>query len=257
MKTVILCGGKGTRIAEETITKPKPMIEIGGRPILWHIMSHYSAHECSEFILALGYKSEYIKDYFQRLSLLNSDFSIDLLTGKTQLLSESPKNWKVSLIDTGLESMTGGRLRRLRPYLEKEAYFGLTYGDGLSDINIQDLIQFHKKHGKMVTVSGVRPPARFGEMTLNGNTVTRFAEKPQASVGWINGGFMICSSKIFDYLEDDSTILEKSPLERIADEGQLMAYQHEGFWQCMDTLRDKLLLEQLWDSGKAPWRVST
>lgn len=254
MKTVILCGGRGTRLSEETSIRPKPMVEIGGKPMLWHIMSLYAKYGFKDFVLALGYKGEDIKDYFGKFAVLHSDFTIQLATGELKYLNEPKRDWTVSLLDTGADSMTGGRLLRLKDHLKNEKYFMLTYGDGLSNINIQDLVKFHEKHGKIATVSGVRPPARFGEMSLDGDTVTKFSEKPQASVGWINGGFFVFSPKIFDYLENDATVLEKSPLETLAQENQLVAYKHSGFWQCMDTVRDKELLNSIWESGDAPWR---
>jgi glucose-1-phosphate cytidylyltransferase len=254
MKTVILCGGKGTRLSEETYARPKPMVLIGDQPILWHIMNSYSKFGHEDFICALGYMGEFIKDYFSRFYTLNNDFTINLKNGHLNYHSESHKNWNVSLVNTGVESMTGGRLFRLRDFLSKEDTFMLTYGDGVSDVNISELFKFHKSHGKLATVTAVRPPARFGEMLFDGSQVTSFAEKPQTSTGWINGGFFVFNKKIFDYLDNgEQTILERAPLENLAKDGQLMAYKHEGFWQCMDTLRDKMYLNELLESGKAPW----
>lgn len=252
MKVVILCGGKGTRISEETATRPKPMIEIGGKPILWHIQSIYAKYGFNDFILALGYKGEIIKDYFLKFHALNSDFQIELKNGEVSSLRPANMNWKVSLVDTGHDSMTGGRLLRLKPYLSESDFF-LTYGDGVSNVDVRKLMEFHQGHGKIATVTAVRPPARFGEMYLQENTVTSFEEKPRASVGWINGGFFVFKPQIFKYLQNDETILEKSPLETLARENQLQAYKHEGFWQCMDTLRDKIYLDALCESREVPW----
>lgn len=253
MKTVILCGGLGTRLSEETQVKPKPMVEIGGRPILWHIMSIYSQFGIKDFTLALGYKGEVIKDYFVNYHARKSDITVHLLNGSVDYSNPVVEDWNVSMIDTGPNSMTGGRLLRLRKHLQDSGTFMLTYGDGVSNINIEKLVNFHRSHGKLATVSAVRPPARFGNLCIEGDKVKRFEEKPQAGDGWINGGYFVFEPKIFDYIADDLTILEKSPLEKLASEGELMAFHHYGYWQSMDTLRDKLALEELWAAGNAPW----
>jgi glucose-1-phosphate cytidylyltransferase len=254
VKTVILAGGRGTRIAEETSARPKPMVEIGGKPLIWHIMSIYASHGHSDFVVACGYKGEMIKEYFRTAFLASSDFVIDLRDGEVTMLNPARLDWTVGLIDTGLDTMTGGRLRRLRKVIGSEPFM-VTYGDGVGNVDISALVAFHKQHGKMVTVTAVRPPARFGGLVLAEDRVTEFSEKPQTESGWINGGFFVCQPEFLDYLTDDDTILERDPLERIAEEGQLMAYRHAGFWQPMDTLREKELLESLWASGKAPWRT--
>jgi glucose-1-phosphate cytidylyltransferase len=255
MKTVILAGGLGTRLAEETEVRPKPMVEIGGKPLLWHLMNIYSAHGFSEFIVALGYKGEYIKEYFLNFYAFNNDLSIDLSRGDTTVHHGRQPGWKVHLVDTGLKTGTGGRIKRLREWIGGETFM-LTYGDGVGDVNIRELIAFHKSHGKLATISAVRPPARFGGLHLNGGEqVVEFTEKPQADGGWINGGFFVLEPGVTDFIAGDDTIWERDPLERLAREGQLMAYYHEGFWQPMDTLREKMLLENLWNSGRAPWKV--
>lgn len=253
MKAVILCGGLGTRLAEETQLRPKPMVTVGGRPILCHILDIYSQSGVNDFVLALGYKGEFIKEYFLNYRALSGDLIIDLQKGTTEHLRESHKNWKLSLIHTGDTTMTGGRLYRLRDLLVKEGTFFLTYGDGVADIDIADLLRFHKSHGKLATITAVRPPARFGEMVVDGTQVVEFKEKPQTHEGWINGGFFVFEPAVLEYVTDDQTVLEGSPLERLASNHQLMAYKHGGFWQCMDTLRDKQYLEKLWETGKAPW----
>lgn len=255
MKTVILCGGFGTRLSEETVVKPKPCVEIGEHPILWHLMNWYSKFSCEDFVLALGYKSSYIKNFFEEYATLNSDFSVNLGTGNINYLNRKEINWNVDLIDTGSNTLTGGRLLRLKDHLKDEETFMLTYGDGLSNINIEELISYHRSHGKIATVTAVRPPARFGEMIMDdGALVTSFQEKPQTSQGWINGGFFVFNKEIFDYLDKgDETILERSPMEGLARDSQLMAYKHEGFWQCMDNVRDRDLLRDLWKKGDAPW----
>jgi len=254
MKVVILAGGFGTRVSEETGIKPKPMVDVGGKPILWHIMNIYSAYNFNEFVIALGYKGEVIKEYFLNYYNLQSDLTISLKTGEIRASKNCYRDWTVHLIDTGLNPMTGGRLYRLREKLNKETFM-LTYGDGVSNVNIKEMLEFHRSHGKTATVTAVRPTARFGGITFDGNQVKEFKEKPQAGEGWINGGFFIFEPRVFDYLNGDDTVLEKEPLENLAKDGQLMAYKHEGFWQCMDTLRDKHLLERLWESGKAPWKI--
>lgn len=255
MKVVILAGGLGTRLAEETIVRPKPMVEIGGRPILTHIMSWYAAHGFNEFIVALGYKGEIIKQYFLNYYALNSDITVKLGSGDVTVHDGVRDDWIVHLVDTGALTMTGGRLLRLKKWLLTEECFMMTYGDGLADVDLKALLAFHRSHGKLATVTSARPPARFGAIRLRGNQVVRFAEKPQAGEGWINAGFFVLSPKVFDYIEGDETIWERAPLERLALDSELMAYRHEGFWQPMDTLREKQLLEELWQSGNAPWRV--
>jgi glucose-1-phosphate cytidylyltransferase len=257
MQVVILCGGKGTRLAEETSLRPKPMVTIGGHPMLWHIMKIYGSHGFDRFTLPTGYLGDYIKNFFLHYSALNSDFEVDLATGNlTPFETSNRENWKVQLIDTGAETMTGGRLLRLAPRLKNQGPFLLTYGDGVSDINLQELLAFHKKHGKLVTMTAVRPAARFGGLEISKDgKVEAFREKEQADEGWINGGYMVMEPGVFEYLDDDATILERSPMERLARDNQLMAYRHPGFWQCMDTIRDREHLEELWASGKAPWKT--
>jgi glucose-1-phosphate cytidylyltransferase len=255
MKVVILAGGLGTRLAEETQVKPKPMVEIGGRPILWHIMKMYNHYGHSEFMPALCYKGEVIKEYFLNYAHLSKDFSIELKSRKIENVTQVQEDWKVHLIDTGRDSMTGGRLFRLKEHLKGEETFMLTYGDGLCDVNISKLLEFHKSHKKIATVTAVRPPARFGALEINEGKVTDFHEKPQVGEGWINGGFFVFNKEVFNYLKDESTILEKEPLEKIAQAGELMAYQHNGFWQCMDTIRDRDALEKMWSTNEAPWKV--
>jgi glucose-1-phosphate cytidylyltransferase len=252
MKVVILAGGFGTRLAEFTDVLPKPMVPIGGHPLLWHLLNIFDAHGHKDFVLALGYKAHVIKEYFQNFYSLNADFTVDLTSGNIEYHNSLPVDWKVTLVDTGLSTMTGGRIRRLRNYLKNEPFL-MTYGDGLADIDIASLVRFHKSHGKMVTVTSVHPAARFGEMKIENESVISFKEKPQTAQGWINGGFFVVEPEFLDLIDDDSTILEGAPLERAAESGQLMAFQHEGFWQCMDTKRDRDLLESLWESGNAPW----
>jgi glucose-1-phosphate cytidylyltransferase len=254
MKVVILAGGKGTRIAEETTARPKPMVEIGGRPILWHIMSIYAAHGLNDFVVACGYRGELIKEYFASFFVRHSDFTINLKNGTRDVINAGAPDWRVSVVDTGLDTMTGGRVRRLRPLLG-DGPFMVTYGDGLGAIDLGALRAFHRAHGRLATVTAVRPPARFGNLALDGDRVREFAEKPQTGEGWINGGFFVFEPGVFDYIRDDATSLEQEPLVRLADEGQLMAFQHEGFWQPMDTVRERQLLESLWASGGAPWKV--
>lgn len=253
MKVVLLCGGLGTRLSEETAVKPKPMVMIGDKPILWHIMNTYAQFGFNDFVLALGYKGVSIKEYFLNYQLLNSDSVVDLQTGKNEILRKKELDWRISLIDTGELTLTGGRLLRLKPLLSEGGTFMLTYGDGLSNINIAELLKFHKSHGKAATISAVRAPARFGRIAMDGNAVSDFREKSQALEGWINGGFFVFEPKVFDYLENDQTILEESPLQKLAFDNQLMAYKHEGFWQCMDTLRDKNYLESLLTKESVPW----
>lgn len=252
MKVVILAGGQGTRIAEETVIKPKPMVEIGGKPILWHIMKLYADHGFNDFLVACGYKGEIIKEYFHKIFIHNSDYVVDLKDGSLEVLNSNAVDWRIGVIDTGLETMTGGRILRLRSWLSQQRFM-VTYGDGLGDIDIAALVKFHRSHGRLATVTAVRPPARFGGLALDGDAVREFSEKPQAGEGWINGGFFVFEPGVFDFLNDDATILERDPLERLAAAGELMAFRHEGFWHPMDTLRDRQLLESLWSSGKAPW----
>jgi glucose-1-phosphate cytidylyltransferase len=254
MKTVILCGGLGTRLSEETQIKPKPMVEIGGRPMLWHIMKIYESHGFNDFTLALGYKGEVIKDYFLNYHALQSDLTVHLQGGQVDYSNPTAEDWRVSMIDTGANSMTGGRLLRLKPHLESGGTFMLTYGDGVSDVDLTALLAFHRSHGRLATVTAVRPPVRFGELSIEKNRVTKFQEKPQAKEGWINGGFFVFEPGVFDFISDDSTLLEREPLEQIAEKGELMVYQHPGYWQCMDTVRDKATLEDLWMNDKAPWK---
>ena len=252
MKVVILAGGFGTRLSELTDKIPKPMVSIGQKPILWHIMNYYAKFGYTEFILALGYKAEVVKNYFLNYPSLNSDFTISLENGEIEWINRARQNWKVTLVDTGLNSMTGGRLGRLRDILKKDTFL-LTYGDGLSNVNLKDLLDCHKDNSKIVTVTTVRPSARFGELNIENNTVTSFKEKPQTSQGWINGGYFVMEPEFLDFIESDETILEKDPLENVSILGQLNAFKHEGFWQCMDSIRDKNYLEKLWESGEAPW----
>jgi len=255
MKAVILAGGLGTRISEETHLKPKPMIEIGGKPILWHIMKLYSAHGINDFIICCGYKGYVIKEYFANYFLHMSDVTFDMSNNTMEVHQKKAEPWKVTLVDTGEHTLTGGRLKRVAEYLKNEESFCFTYGDGLSDVNISELISFHKKHGKLATVTGVQPPGRYGALELNGQEVKGFAEKPKGDGGWINGGFFVLSPKCIDHVDGDQSSWEGAPLMHLAKTGQLMAYEHEGFWQPMDTLREKTLLESLWASGEAPWKV--
>ena len=254
MKIVILAGGLGTRLAEETDVIPKPMVEIGGRPILWHIMKHYAHYGFKEFFIALGYKGYVIKRYFLDYYTLNGSMSINLATGEVEVQEKAVEDWVVHLMDTGLHTLTGGRLKRLQPCLT-DGTFMMTYGDGVSNIDLRDLLRFHRSHGRLATVTAVRPPARFGGLNFNGDLVAEFTEKPQIGEGWINGGFLVFEPGIFNYLEGDDASLEVHALEQLAADGQLAAYRHDRFWQCMDTLRDVRLLESLWQEGKAPWKV--
>ena len=252
MKVVILAGGLGTRLVEETEIRPKPMVEIGGRPILWHIMKHYAHYGFSEFVVALGYRGEEIKRYFLDYYQLNGNVSIDLGTGQVEVNHEQIDDWKVHLVDTGLQTNTGGRVRRLHSLLGDEPFM-LTYGDGVCDLNLRELLSFHQANHCVATVTAVRPPARFGGLLFSGDHVSRFTEKPVIGEGWINGGFMVFEPTIFQYLKDDQTSLEIDGLDPLAAAGELVAFRHDRFWQCMDTLRDVRLLERLWQSGKAPW----
>jgi glucose-1-phosphate cytidylyltransferase len=253
MKVVILAGGVGSRLAEETVVKPKPMLEIGGRPILWHIMQHYSHHGFNEFVIALGYKGDVIKRYFLDYYILNCDLTVDTRTGNMVPQNGKQPDWRVHLVDTGLETQTGGRIKRMQSVLGNETFM-LTYGDGVSNVDLQGLLAFHHSHGRHVTLTAVHPTARFGQLDLHNGKVSTFEEKPQTKEGWINGGFMVMEPAIFDYIAGDHVDLAREPMMRLADDGQLMAYQHDDFWQCMDTIRNKELLERLWQSGKAPWK---
>ncbi|MEG3167933.1 glucose-1-phosphate cytidylyltransferase [Sphingomonas sp. LB3N6] len=255
MKAVILAGGLGTRFAEETSLRPKPMIEIGGRPILWHIMKIYAAHGVTEFIICCGYKGYVIKEYFANYFLHMSDVTFDMKANEMIVHEKRAEPWKVTLIDTGDDSMTGGRLKRVADYVKDEEFFFFTYGDGVADIDITKSIEFHRSHGKAATLTATYPPGRFGALQIEGGQITEFLEKPQGDGGMINGGYFVLSPKVLDYLKDDSTTWEQEPLRTLATDGELMAYEHHGFWQPMDTLRDKQHLESLWQSGKAPWRI--
>lgn len=256
MKTVILAGGLGTRLAEETEIKPKPLVEIGERPILWHIMKHYAQSGFKEFVIALGYKGDLIKRFFLDQAALHGNLTIEMQTGKTVMRNQVREDWIVHLADAGLESNTGGRLGRLREYIGNEPFM-LTYGDGVSNVDLRALLALHKKCHRTVTITAVRPPARFGGLIFDGELIAEFTEKPQIGEGWINGGFMVMEPKVFEYISSDSTSLEANILERLAKEGQLAAYRHDDFWQCMDTLRDKRQLESLWNTGGAPWKTWT
>jgi len=253
MKVVILAGGLGTRLSEYTESIPKPMVSIGGKPILWHIMNTYARFDHKDFYIALGFKAEVIKEYFLNYRTLNSDFTVDLSSGHLTSHHQDAVDWRVTLVDTGLNSMTGGRVKRMKDFIGNERFL-LTYGDGVADIDIDALVRFHKSHGKMVTVSAVHPGARFGELDIQDHVVTSFKEKPQITQGWINGGYFVVEASFFDLIEGDETVLEKGPLEQAAQMGELMSYQHEGFWQCMDTKRDRDALEELWQSDRAPWK---
>ncbi|HET7463585.1 MAG TPA: glucose-1-phosphate cytidylyltransferase [Longimicrobium sp.] len=253
MKTIILAGGLGTRLSEETQLRPKPMVEIGGLPILWHIMKLYAASGLTEFVVALGYKGEVIKDFFLNLHARANDLSVHLKTGDVVVHGRQQPDWTVHLVDTGPRTETGGRIARLRSWVDGGTFL-LTYGDGVADIDVAELVAFHRAHGRLATVTAVHPPARFGELVASGDQVTEFREKPQTADAWINGGFFVLEPGIFDYLADDECIWEREPLEALARDGQLMSYRHRGFWHPMDTLRDKRLLEELWSSGEAPWK---
>ncbi len=253
MKAIILAGGLGTRISEETSTRPKPMVEIGGKPILWHIMKTYSAHGIHDFIICCGYKGYVIKEYFANYFLHMSDVTFDMQSNQMEVHQRNAEPWRVTLVDTGEETMTGGRIKRVADYVAGED-FCCTYGDGIGDVNITALVKFHKQHGKLATLTATQPPGRFGALNLNGNNVVSFQEKPQGDGGWVNGGFFVLSPEVLDYIKDDHTVWEREPMEQLAGEGHMEAYFHSGFWQPMDTLRDKIHLEELWASGKAPWK---
>jgi glucose-1-phosphate cytidylyltransferase len=254
MKAVILAGGLGTRLSEETSVRPKPMVEIGGRPILWHVMKIYAAHGIMNFVVCLGYKGYLIKEYFANYFLHMSDVTFDMSKNKMEVHEGKAEPWKVTLVDTGDNTQTGGRLGRVRRYLD-DSTFCMTYGDGVSDVNIKALVEFHRQHGKRATVTAVQPPGRFGAMEIDGNAVHHFLEKPKGGEGWINGGFFVLEPGVLDLISGDETYWEKSPMETLAQQSELQAYRHRGFWQPMDTMRDKTLLESLWVSGKAPWKV--
>jgi glucose-1-phosphate cytidylyltransferase len=253
MKVVILAGGFGTRLTEETETKPKPMVEVGGRPVLWHIMKSYAHYGFKEFAVALGYKGDVIKRYFLDYAKLQSDFTVNLSSGDVMRRGSAIDDWTVHLVDTGAQTLTGGRIRRMGPLLGRETFMA-TYGDGVCNVDLGALLAFHRRHGKLATVTAVRPPARFGGLVFAGDRVVEFTEKPQIGEGWINGGFFVLEPAVLDYIDGDGTTFEAEPLERLAADGQLMVYRHDDFWQCMDTLRDLRLLESLWSSGKAPWK---
>jgi glucose-1-phosphate cytidylyltransferase len=255
MKAVILAGGFGSRLSEETVLRPKPMVEVGGKPILWHIMNIYAAHGVDEFIIALGYKAEVIKDYFLNFYALNNDISIDLASGKTIIHDGNQPKWTIHLVDTGLYTQTGGRLKRLQKWIGADETFMFTYGDGVADIDIKALLKFHHSHGKLATVTAVRSPSRFGRIAFEEDQIVEFFEKPPLGEGWINGGFFVLNAKAIDYINDDATIWERESVERLAHDGQMMGYRHYGFWSCMDTLREKNLLDEFWTSGKAPWKI--
>ena len=254
MKVILLAGGFGTRLGEFTNIIPKPMVPIGGKPIIWHIMSHYAKFDYKDFLLALGYKAELVKEYFLNYSSLYSNFSVDVNTGEFKSLDQVGLDWKVTAVDTGLHTMTGGRIKRMQSFIDDDTFL-LTYGDALANINIEELIKFHKNHGKMVTVTAVHPSARFGELNLQDNKVLEFAEKPNTKKDWINGGYFVINREFIDLIENDQTILEREPLEQAAKLGELMAFKHDDYWQCMDTKRDHDLLEKLWLSGDAPWKA--
>jgi glucose-1-phosphate cytidylyltransferase len=244
----------GTRLAEHTDVRPKPMVEVGGRPLLWHLMKHFASFGFHEFVIGLGYKGEYIKKYMVDYSALNGNLRIGMRDGHVAVEGARRPDWTVDLVDTGMETLTGGRIKRLAPFLGGETFM-LTWGDGVSNVDLKRLLAFHREHGKLATVTTVRPPARYGRMRMEGNKVVEFAEKPQMEEGWINGAFFVLEPEVLEYIEGDNTMFEHAPLERLASDGQLMAYKHDGFWQCMDTLREKQILEDLWSSGSAPWKT--
>lgn len=255
MRVGILAGGLGSRLAEETVIKPKPMIEIGNHPIIWHIMKHYAHYGITDFTVALGYKGEHVKRWLVDYAALTSDLTVELRHGQVHRHANSPEDWRVNLVDTGQDTATGGRILRLARWLGDSGTFMLTWGDGVSDLDLDALLAFHRSHGKIATLTAVRPPARFGRLELEGDRVAEFSEKPQAGEGWINGAFFVLEPRVFNYIAGDATQFEKEPLELLAKDGELMAYRHSGFWQCMDTVRDRKLLQSLWDTGDAPWKV--
>lgn len=255
VKVVLLAGGLGSRLSEETLLRPKPLVEIGHRPILWHIMKIFSAHGFNDFIICAGYKGHMIKEYFLGYSMLNSNVTIDLKTGKTTLESSVTEPWTVTIVDTGDTTMTGGRLKRIKRYLGDDEEFLMTYGDGVADVDVPAIVALHRAEKRLATVTGVQPPGRFGQLGVKGNAVMDFMEKPDGEGGWINGGFFVLSRRVLDYIDGDNMPFEREPLERLSKEGQLSIYRHKGFWQPMDTLRDKTLLEGLWQSGSPPWKI--
>ncbi len=254
MKVVILAGGLGTRLSEETAVKPKPMVEIGGKPIIWHIMNIYASYGFNEFVVACGYKGELIKEYFLGFFQHHNDFVVDLETGRVETLSVKAPRWRISVVDTGRETQTGGRVRRLREWLGGERFM-CTYGDGVGNVDVGELVRFHERSGRVATLTAVRPPSRFGALSLEAGQVKEFSEKPQTGEGWTNGGFFVFEPSIFDYLDGDSSVLEREPLARLAAQGELSAFSHDGFWQPMDTLRERQILEELWERGTAPWKT--
>ena len=253
MQAVILAGGRGTRISEESLVRPKPLIEIGGKPIIWHIMKNYSNYGINDFIICCGYKAELVKEYFANFGLYSSDISVDIKTRKITFHKKKLENWKITLIDTGLDTQTGGRIKRVKKYLENT--FCLTYGDGVSNVNIDKTIKFHKKNKKLATMTTVQPAGRFGAVNINNNLVTEFIEKPRGDGGWVNGGFFVLNKKVLDFIKDDYSIWEKDPLINLSKKGQLATYKHRSFWHPMDTLRDKEYLEKLWNTGNCPWKL--
>ncbi|MYM70397.1 glucose-1-phosphate cytidylyltransferase [Pseudoduganella sp. FT55W] len=254
MKAVILAGGLGTRLSEETTVKPKPMVEVGGKPILWHILKSYSCHGINDFVICCGYRGYVIKEFFANYFLHTSDVTFDLQKNSMEVHERHAEPWRVTLIDTGADTMTGGRLKRVREHVAKDEAFCFTYGDGVSDIDIGASIAFHKQHGKLATMTAVQPPGRFGAVDMDGSKILSFKEKPQGDGNWVNGGYFVLSPKVIDLIDDDSTVWEKGPMEALAQQGEMHAFHHHGFWQPMDTLRDKVLLEGLWDAGQAPWK---
>jgi glucose-1-phosphate cytidylyltransferase len=254
MKVVVLAGGLGTRLAEETTVRPKPMVDVGDKPVLWHILKTYSHYGHNEFVVCTGYKGYQIKEYFRNYWLHNCDVTFDMKTHDVEVHADVNEPWRVTVVDTGADTMTGGRVRRIRKYVEGETFM-LTYGDGVADVDLDALVAFHRSHGRLATLTAVQPGGRFGALEVDGDRVTAFNEKPVGDGGWVNGGFFVFEPGVFDYLEGDEAVLEREPLERLAEDGQLCAYRHRGFWQPMDTLRDRQLLERLWEAGEAPWKV--
>jgi len=256
VKVIVLAGGLGSRLSEETVLKPKPMVEIGSKPILWHIMNIYAEHQFNEFIIALGYKGEVIKEYFLNFYALNNDISLHLGSGENTIHRNGRQpDWKVHLVDTGLHTRTGGRLKRLQSWIDDDDVMMFTYGDGVADIDLKALLDFHRSHGKLATATTVRSPERFGRIGFEGDQITAFYEKPDTGEGWINGGFFVLNAGVFDYISGDETTWEREPVEKLAQDGELMGYRHHGFWSCMDTLREKNYLNDLWETGNAPWKI--